>query len=198
MQMMAMMLRWILAAILAFSVAILAALLGFRALSAHQLDISADLCLIFAIATYAFPLSVMVSKLLPSSRIQSPPMDRWILSGLVWLSVCLSFWNLSRLTRSSRCLMPPCIDPTSRLRVIGSFFFWQGSAIRSGNTEYMPLLLSLFNFLNVAVWSAYSIVTRDIVAAVKSRKPYLNCMLRKSSSKLGEGCCFWGQLSGQI
>jgi hypothetical protein len=34
----------------------------------------------------------------------------------------------------------------------------------------MPLLLSLFNFLNVAVWSGYSVVTSDIIAAVRAKK----------------------------
>jgi solute carrier family 50 protein (sugar transporter) len=38
--------------------------------------------------------------------------------------------------------------------------------IRTRSVEYMPFLLSLFNLLNGAVWSGYSIVTRDIFVAV--------------------------------
>eukprot|EP00253_Pinus_taeda_P008644 PITA_08644 len=38
--------------------------------------------------------------------------------------------------------------------------------IRTKSVEYMPFLLSLFNFLNAMAWLAYSIVTRDIFIGV--------------------------------
>lgn len=40
--------------------------------------------------------------------------------------------------------------------------------IRTRSVQYMPFLLSLFNFLNGLIWTLYSIVTQDIFIAVTS------------------------------
>lgn len=41
-----------------------------------------------------------------------------------------------------------------------------GLVIRTKSVEYMPFTLSFCNFINSAVWSAYSLVTRDIFVAI--------------------------------
>ncbi|GLJ19394.1 hypothetical protein SUGI_0349460 [Cryptomeria japonica] len=41
-----------------------------------------------------------------------------------------------------------------------------GDVIRTKSVKYMPFLVSLFSTLNALVWSAYSVMARDIVIAV--------------------------------
>lgn len=117
----------------------------------------------FGIALELFYILIFLTYAIQQKKMQ---MMRWILAVVVAYSVVvlvvlfgLHSLNTRQLAAGSMCVVVAIAMYASPLSVMGV-------VIRTRSVQYMPFLLSLFNFLNGAVWSGYSIVTKDIFVAI--------------------------------
>eukprot|EP00253_Pinus_taeda_P001193 PITA_01193 len=69
-------------------------------------------------------------------------------------------------THSARELLVGTVGVMLSIAMYASPLSVMRLVIRTKSVEYMPFLLSLFNFINAIVWLCYSVVTRDIFIAV--------------------------------
>ncbi|KAH9302080.1 hypothetical protein KI387_013663, partial [Taxus chinensis] len=68
-------------------------------------------------------------------------------------------------THASKQLLVGTFCVTLSIAMYASPLCIMSEVIRTKSVKYMPFLVSLFNLLNALVWSAYSIVARDIFIA---------------------------------
>jgi hypothetical protein len=122
------------------------------------------LCVVVTVAMYASPLTVMVRGL---NYAQSISYSYRILSEYAFQM------ELDRNCKSRNALLSKSfnrflVQIIPELRLISHVMLcMQSMVIRTRSVEFMPFLLSLFNFINGAVWFGYAFVGQlDIFIAV--------------------------------
>lgn len=125
----------------------------------------------FGVALELFYLVTFVTFAVKEKKKQ---MMKWILAVVVIYSVVtlvvlfgVHTMNRRQLTAGSMCVVVTIAMYTSPLSVMCM-------VIRTRSVEYLPFLLSLFNFLNGAAWSGYSVVTKDIFLAIPNGMGFLS------------------------
>lgn len=126
------------------------------------------ICDIFNILMYCSPLTIMVRM----SLFNLNPVNS---SNSVFVNGPLHIYNFS------------CVD-----------WFWQKKVITTKSVKYMPFYLSLTNFLNGSVWTAYALIKFDIYILVISISivgvwniSFFSCLLYKEFNLSGIYSCRW-------
>ncbi|KAI5058589.1 hypothetical protein GOP47_0026759 [Adiantum capillus-veneris] len=114
----------------------------------------------------ALELVYIVIFLTYAAKQKKMQMMKWILAVVVAYSVVILVVLLGLHSLTTRQLAAGSMCVVVAIAMYASPLSVMGLVIKTRSVEYMPFLLSLFNFLNGAVWSGYSIVTRDIFVAI--------------------------------
>ncbi|XBI00093.1 hypothetical protein VPH35_129257 [Triticum aestivum] len=106
------------------------------------------LCVIFGLAMYASPLTIMINHI---HLLQSPVHVSMYQSVLFVIFPC-QLYEMITLKRKR--------DPACHFLLVGHVV--QGKVIKTKSVEYMPFFLSLGSFLNGVCWTSYALIKFDL------------------------------------
>lgn len=118
---------------------------------------------VFGVAMELFFISLYMAFAIKQSKIQ---MTRYLI-GVITLYAAIIIITVRALhSLPSRQLVVGSLCVVMAIAMYAAPLSVMGLVIRTKSVEYMPFTLSLCNFINSAVWSAYSLVTKDIFVGI--------------------------------